>query len=70
MSEYEYLVKILVEFDSHVLDNSENFECRMYLDCAPEHTDDEDVTSGSVDCDDALQCEVDQVLLQYFGKVA
>ena len=36
----------------------------MYLDCAPEHTDDEDVTSGSVDCDDVLQCEVDQVLLQ------
>ena len=33
--------------------------CRMYLDCAPEATDDEDVTSGSVDCAPyALQCEV------------
>ena len=31
----------------------------MYLDCAPEATDDEDVTSGSVDCAPyALQCEV------------
>ena len=40
--------------------------CRMYLeDCDPEHTDDEDVTSGSVDCaDNTLQCEVDQFLLQ------
>ena len=37
----------------------------MYLDCAPEHTNDEDVTSGSVDCaDNTLQCEVDQILIQ------
>ena len=42
--------------------------CRLYLeDCDPEHTNDEDVTSGSVDCaPNTLQCEVDdQQLLQY-----
>ena len=59
------MLKIEIHIDHYSVFSQSEELCRMYLDCAPEHTNDEDVTSGSVDCaDNTLQCEVDEILLQ------